>query len=56
MEYGVSKGMTDWSDLNLLCERRVGEFLLGKYSEAIIVAQQCLSRPIKSFSCHSLNI
>ena len=48
----VSERMTEWSDLNLLCEWR-GEFLLvpGFYSEAIIVTQLRLIRPIKS--CHS---
>ena len=49
--YELSERMTECSDLNLLCEWR-GEFLLpGFYSEAIIVAQLRLIRPIKS--CHS---
>ena len=51
LEYELSERMTECSDLNLLCEWR-GEFLLpGFYSEAIIVAQLRLIRPIKS--CHS---
>ena len=46
----VSERMTEWSDLNLLCEWR-GEFLPGFYSEAIIVTQLRLISPIKL--CHS---